>query len=372
MPPPRLRRDRAGDRQSGKFRAGVSVYTGRNGLRADREVRPLRLRQGASLVALVTLLALGGCIADGPGGSPLGVAFAGKEDSDDAADGAATKVAQAVEVSPEGVKKSDRVIAKREAAQMAESGTVSGSAAIDRMIVAHAKENGIPPALAFAVVRVESRYNPRARGRGVYGLSQIKPATARSLGFSGSASDLLDADTNLTYGMKYLKGAWEQSGHDVCGTAMKYKGGHRTTRMTASARSYCSKVKAHMAELDLSRRAPGRAVPATIEMAKVETRRAAEPKRRTSDDLVEAAAFAPQRAERAAPLEAVPRAIRDTDGPAASAKGSSRGGRLAGGATTKPEDETAAAKARDANLAARFGDDDATLPVPALRPSIAD
>ncbi|SMC64412.1 Soluble lytic murein transglycosylase [Fulvimarina manganoxydans] len=146
---------------------------------------------------------------------------------------------------------------------VAESGTVSGSAAIDQMIVRHAEENGIPPELAFAVVKVESRYNPHARGAGVYGLSQIKPATARSLGFAGSASDLLDPDTNLTYGMKYLKGAWEKGGHDVCQTAMKYKGGHRATRMTRSASAYCSKVKQHMAALAERRRAPALAVPAT-------------------------------------------------------------------------------------------------------------
>ncbi|NDW03225.1 lytic transglycosylase domain-containing protein [Jiella pacifica] len=322
-------------------------------------------------MALAGLLAVSGCIADGPGGSPLGVAFAGKEDATDATSDAASgeEAVAAAKVSSKGVEKSDRVIARREAAQMTETGTISGSAAIDEMIVAHAKENGIPPALAFAVVRVESRYNPRARGRGVYGLSQIKPATARSLGFSGSASDLLDADTNLTYGMKYLKGAWEQSGHDVCGAAMKYKGGHRTTRMTASARSYCSKVKAHMAELDLSRRGPGRAVPATIEN---ETRRAAEPRREAADDMVEAVAFAPQRAERAAPVEVMPPAIGEAPASAGSNEGSARGGRLAASAKTAPEAETEATKARDANLAARFGDDDAGVPVPALRPSVSN
>ncbi|TFF19664.1 lytic transglycosylase domain-containing protein [Jiella endophytica] len=326
-------------------------------------------------MALAGLLAVSGCIADGPGGSPLGVAFAGKEDGADAADAAATKDVTSVEVSTEEVKKSDRVIAAREAAQSAESGTISGSAAIDRMIVQHANENGIPPALAFAVVRVESRYNPRARGRGVYGLSQIKPATARSLGFSGSASDLLDADTNLTYGMRYLKGAWEKSGHDVCGTAMKYKGGHRTTRMTAAARSYCSKVKAQMAELDLSRSAPGRAVPAVIE-TRVATREARSERR---DDLVKAAAFAPAAApsptatttERSAPVEAVPRSISVTVDHVRPEPDTPRGGRVAS-ATKQEPTEDAEAKAREENLAARFGDDEAGVPVPALRPSLAD
>ena len=43
---------------------------------------------------------------------------------------------------------------------------------------------------------------------GNYGLMQIKPATARGMGYSGSAAGLLDADTNMTYAVKYLAGAW--------------------------------------------------------------------------------------------------------------------------------------------------------------------
>lgn len=205
----------------------------------------------AALFGMIALLAaLAGCIADGPGGSPMGIAVAGKETVDAAEDADAPAEA-------------DVAVAAREAKAAAETGTISGSAALDRLIERHAAEAGVPAPLAYAVVRVESRYNPKARGNGVYGLSQIKPATARSLGFSGPTSALLDADTNLTYGMKYLKGAWEKGGHDVCQTAMKYKGGHRATRMTRSASAYCSKVKQHMAALAERRRAPALAVPAT-------------------------------------------------------------------------------------------------------------
>jgi len=39
------------------------------------------------------------------------------------------------------------------------------------------------------------------------GLMQIKYATARALGYSGAPAGLLDADTNLTYAVKYLAGA---------------------------------------------------------------------------------------------------------------------------------------------------------------------
>jgi soluble lytic murein transglycosylase-like protein len=43
---------------------------------------------------------------------------------------------------------------------------------------------------------------------------QIKHATARSLGYTGPSSGLLDANTNLTYAVKYLAGAYQAAGGD--------------------------------------------------------------------------------------------------------------------------------------------------------------
>jgi soluble lytic murein transglycosylase-like protein len=54
----------------------------------------------------------------------------------------------------------------------------------------------------------ESTHNPKARSGPYWGLLQILPQTARTMGFQGQNSDLLDADTNLKYGLKYLKGAY--------------------------------------------------------------------------------------------------------------------------------------------------------------------
>ena len=62
------------------------------------------------------------------------------------------------------------------------------------------------------VVR-ESRYRANAMGRGgASGLMQIKLATARAMGYTGSAAGLLDPETNLTYGVKYLAGAYRTAG----------------------------------------------------------------------------------------------------------------------------------------------------------------
>jgi soluble lytic murein transglycosylase-like protein len=43
---------------------------------------------------------------------------------------------------------------------------------------------------------------------GSIGLMQIKLATARGLGYTGTAEGLRDPNTNLTYAVKYLAGAY--------------------------------------------------------------------------------------------------------------------------------------------------------------------
>ena len=115
------------------------------------------------------------------------------------------------------------------------------------MIARHASVHGVPVALADAVVRIESRYNPRAAHAGNFGLMQIRLQTARSLGYAGGAGGLLDADTNLRFGMKYLGEAHRLAGGDVCRTVMKYQSGHRAVRLSAANRAYCGKVKAIIA-----------------------------------------------------------------------------------------------------------------------------
>lgn len=77
-----------------------------------------------------------------------------------------------------------------------------------RMIVHYARLYDVPPSLVHRVIWRESRYNPDARHGPYVGLMQILPATARKMGYRGSARGLLDPDTNLRYGVKYLRGAW--------------------------------------------------------------------------------------------------------------------------------------------------------------------
>lgn len=66
----------------------------------------------------------------------------------------------------------------------------------------------LPRELVHKLAIRESTHRPKATNRPYYGLLQILPATARSMGYQGEAKGLLDADTNLKYAGKYLRGAW--------------------------------------------------------------------------------------------------------------------------------------------------------------------
>lgn len=66
----------------------------------------------------------------------------------------------------------------------------------------------LPRNLVHRLAIRESTHRPHARNGPYYGLLQILPATARSMGFQGQPKDLLQADTNLRYALKYLRGAW--------------------------------------------------------------------------------------------------------------------------------------------------------------------
>lgn len=76
------------------------------------------------------------------------------------------------------------------------------------LINKYAAEYDIPVTLLHRVIIRESTHNPAARNGPYYGLMQILPATARGMGFKGEPRDLLDAETNLKYAGKYLRGAW--------------------------------------------------------------------------------------------------------------------------------------------------------------------
>lgn len=112
-----------------------------------------------------------------------------------------------------------------------------------KLISSYAKKHGVPEALAHAVISVESNYKPKARGSaGEVGLMQIKPATARMMGYRGSTKALYNPETNIKYGMLYLAKAHKLGGGTTCGTILKYNAGHGAKRMNPVSKRYCGKV----------------------------------------------------------------------------------------------------------------------------------
>ncbi len=79
---------------------------------------------------------------------------------------------------------------------------------MQRLVTQYANLYDMPESLIHRIIRRESGYNPAARNGPYYGLMQILPQTARTMGYQGSPEGLLDAETNLKYAGKYLRGAW--------------------------------------------------------------------------------------------------------------------------------------------------------------------
>jgi hypothetical protein len=115
-----------------------------------------------------------------------------------------------------------------------------------------ARETGVEPALAAAIVSVESGFNPRAvSATGARGLMQLTSRTARSLGVYNRFSPRW----NLKGGMKYLRSLLDMYGGDVPRAVAAYTLGPSGMERElgndsgrASAHPYVSKVLARREE----------------------------------------------------------------------------------------------------------------------------
>jgi soluble lytic murein transglycosylase-like protein len=103
---------------------------------------------------------------------------------------------------------------------------------IDGMAASAASAAGVPVSLVERVIKRESGGNPRAVSRGNYGLMQIRLGTARAMGYSGDATGLLNAQTNMTYAVRYLAGAYRAAG------------GNENRAVALYARGYYGQAKA--------------------------------------------------------------------------------------------------------------------------------
>jgi len=97
---------------------------------------------------------------------------------------------------------------------------------LNGLIARHAAANNLPEDLVRRIIKRESGGNPRVVSKGNFGLMQIKLATARSMGYQGTAAGLLDADTNMTYAVKYLAGAYHVAGGNTNRAVHYYAAGY--------------------------------------------------------------------------------------------------------------------------------------------------
>lgn len=97
---------------------------------------------------------------------------------------------------------------------------------LQSVIQKHAVAEGVPLPLAYAIVRSESGFNPGLSNAGAHGLMQIKLQAAQTVGYQGTAEGLLDADTNLRFGMRFLSRIYQMAKGDACRTIAIYRSGN--------------------------------------------------------------------------------------------------------------------------------------------------
>lgn len=94
------------------------------------------------------------------------------------------------------------------------------------LISRYAATYAIPESLLHRVVRSESNYNPAARNGPFLGLMQIRYETAKSMGYKGTPLGLLDAEANIKFGAKYLRGAYLVAGYNADRAVSLYRSGY--------------------------------------------------------------------------------------------------------------------------------------------------
>jgi soluble lytic murein transglycosylase-like protein len=107
------------------------------------------------------------------------------------------------------------------------------------IVAAAARYAGVPVRFALAIAQHESNFKCGAVGAaGERGVMQIKPATARGIGYKGSTKGLNDCRTGIHWGMKYLKMAIETAEGDLKRAAFLYNAGLHAKARNPAKKSY--------------------------------------------------------------------------------------------------------------------------------------
>jgi len=126
--------------------------------------------------------------------------------------------------------------------------TLAEQAGLAELTRQYAHRHGVPLALLHRIIMRESRYHPHLVHRSYYGLMQITPATARSMGYQGAPNGLLDAKTNLHYATPYLANAWALADGNL----------DRAVQLYASGYYYTAKNKHMLSQMRTASSAPVR------------------------------------------------------------------------------------------------------------------
>lgn len=122
--------------------------------------------------------------------------------------------------------KRHRVASARVHHRTVSAGPSRQSGAVIAMIESMAPQYGVPTWFALRIAKVESGYNPNARGsHGELGVFQMKCATARGIGYRGNCAGLLNARTGVQYGLMHLAIAIRSSSGNLRMAASKHNGG---------------------------------------------------------------------------------------------------------------------------------------------------
>jgi len=97
---------------------------------------------------------------------------------------------------------------------------------LDSLISRHAAANNLPEEIVRRIIKRESGGRSHVISKGNYGIMQIRYGTARAMGYRGTPAGLLDADTNMTYAVKYLAGAYRAAGGNPSTTVHYYAAGY--------------------------------------------------------------------------------------------------------------------------------------------------
>lgn len=117
---------------------------------------------------------------------------------------------------------------------------------VARRVAEVAARHGVPARFALAVARIESNMRCQARGsHGELGPLQIKPQTARGLGYTGPVSALNSCGAGLEWGMRHLAIAYQRCGSAAGAAALHNRGLAASCTRTA----YSNSVTRTMASL---------------------------------------------------------------------------------------------------------------------------